>query len=1083
MVRIDMTLADQPARRLIENDLATNFLVEAAAGTGKTTSLVRRMVALLREGRASPDRIATMTFTRKAAAHLREMFQLTLEEAHRAETDAIKRNRLATALGDIDRCYIGTIHSFCARVLRERPLEAGIDPQFTELEDNENHLLRTQCWETFTEELYAKDSPIIQQMEDVGVSLDDLKSAYELVCDYPDVMPTTSPVAKPDLNRTCAAVLRFLDDVGGKIPITVPDKGWDDLQKRLRRGVHLRDILDLTVDSHVVRLLENFDASGRLIKSRWPDPGSTVEIKRRFDEFRERIVHPALCQWREYVHPILMEIVQSAAHGFREQRLASSQLNFQDLLMIARDMLRDRPGVRQYMQHRYAHILVDEFQDTDPIQAEVMLYLTGEDVEQRDWREVRPHPGALFIVGDPKQSIYRFRRADITTYEQVKTIIVSTGGQVLELTTNFRSTGKICGWVNEVFREIFPPSSTREQAAATSLNAFRSWGDKGCGVFTLETISEGQTRGETVATHDAARIAEWIRWALNVRWEIAEENDAKGVLNRPVEPADFMVVSRDRSRLHIYGTALEAQGIPFEISGGRSFGDSEELAALLPFLRALVDPEDPVSLVTFLRGGLWGLDDNALYLFRRGGGKFCYFSPCPRETDERILAAFRLLREAREWTREPPPGAALARIVDRLGIVAHGSARELGETRSGNVLKALTMARHLSAQGASFAEIVDHIAVVIHDRDIDGMSIQPGQENAVQVMNLHRAKGLEAPIVFLADPIGHPDFPPVFSIDRETEPPTGDFLITATRGFQRRELARPVEWDVKAAEESAFDKAESDRLLYVAATRAKNMLVMSVQRRRLKATGEERIEGPWARLCEGLHHPLPTVERRGTRPIVASTRGVPLDMRMDRDQIQARRATLARPTYAVKAVTEIAHEKPATRRVLERAGSGANFGRVVHRLLEAIMRDPELDLTIHTDFLLRDEGLPVNDRDAVIRLVENARSDELWNRALHSKERLVEVPFALIIPRDDLGMTCGPGETMVQGVIDLVFWDQGGWVIVDYKSDVVEEGLPGLISYYSPQLRHYRQYWESLTGESARAALFFLETGRVVWVD
>ena len=1077
-----MTLADEPARRLIEDDLATNFLVEAAAGTGKTTSLVRRMVALLREGTTSPDRLATMTFTRKAAAHLREIFQLALEEAHRTETDAIKRNRLAAGLGDIDRCYIGTIHSFCARVLRERPLEAGIDPQFTELEDNEYHLLRTQSWETFTEELYVKDSPVIQQIEDVGVSLDDLRSGYDLVCDYPDVMPTTSPVAKPDLDRTCAVVLRFLDDVGGKIPRTVPEKGWDDLQKRLRRGVHLREILDLTVDRHVVRLLENFDASGRLTKSRWPDPGSTVEIKRRFDEFREHIVRPALRQWREYVHPIVMGIVHSAAHRFREQRVASSQLNFQDLLMIARDMLRDRPGVRRYMQHRYGHVLVDEFQDTDPIQAEVMLYLTSDDLEQRDWRRVRPHPGALFIVGDPKQSIYRFRRADITTYEQVKTIIARTGGKVLELTTNFRSTGTICGWVNEVFHEIFPPSATREQAAATSLSAFRSPGDKGCGVFTLETMSGGQTRGEIVATHDAARIAEWIRGALDARWEIAEENDAKGVQNRPVEPADFMVVSRHRSRLHIYGSALEAQGIPFEISGGRSFGDSEELALILPFLRTLVDPEDPVALVTFLRGGLWGLDDNTLYLFHREGGTFCYLSSCPRQTDERILTAFRLLREAREWIRQDPPGAALARIIERLGIIAHGSARELGETRSGNILKALTMARHLSAQGASFAEIVDRIVAAIHDRDLDGMSVQPGQENAVQVMNLHRAKGLEAPIVFLADPIGHLDFPPLFSIDRETDPPAGHVLITTPRGFQRRELARPVGWDVKAATESAFDTAESERLLYVAATRAKNLLVMSLQRRRLK-TGEERIEGPWARLCEGLDHPLPTVERPGTRPTVPSAQGIPPDTGPDHDQIQARRATLARATYAVKAVTEIAHDESAPLRVHERAGGGAAFGRVVHRLLEAIMRDPELDLTIHTDFLLRDEGLSVGDRDAVTRLVENARSDELWNRALRSKERLVEVPFALIIPRDDLGMTCGPGETLVQGVMDLVFWDQGGWVIVDYKSDVVGEDLPGLISYYSPQLRHYRQYWESLTGQSARAALFFLETGRVVWVD
>jgi len=257
---------------------------------------------------------------------------------------------------------------------------------------------------------------------------------------------------------------------------------------------------------------------------------------------------------------------------------------------------------------------------------------------------------------------------------------------------------------------------------------------------------------------------------------------------------------------------------------------------------------------------------------------------------------------------------------------------------------------------------------------------------------------------------------------------------------------------------------------------------MSLQRRRLK-TGEERIEGPWARLCEGLDHPLPTVERPGTRPTVPSTQGIPSDTGPDHDQIQDRRAALARATYAVKAVTEIAHDESAPLRVHERAGRGAAFGRVVHRLLEAMMRDPELDLTIHTGFLLDDEGLRASDRDAVIRLVENARSGELWNRALRSKQRLVEAPFAVMIPRDEPGMTCGGGETMAQGVIDLVFRDQGGWVIVDYKSDVVGEDLPSLISYYSPQLRHYRRYWESLTGQSAKAALFFLDTGDVVWVD
>jgi ATP-dependent helicase/nuclease subunit A len=1077
-------LIDESARRAIEMDLGTTILVEAAAGTGKTTSLVNRMVALLREGKTTPDHLATMTFTRKASAHLRELFQLALERAYRGAMDEVKRKRLARGLRGIDRPFIGTIHSFCAQLLHERPLEAGVDPEFIELEENEDLLLRIECWETYIDQLYVMDSPIIRQLADVGLSLEDLRTGYDLVCNYPDVTPVLSRTTRPpDLSHPRRVVLQFMDEVERDIPKTVPDKGWDDLQKRLRRGIRLRKILDLDVDSRFVRLLENLDASATVIKSRWPHPGRASETKRRLDELRDKVVRPALRQWREFLYPVVMTVIQSAAQELRAERLASGRLNFQDLLMIARDMLRDRPGVRRYLQERYTHILVDEFQDTDPIQAEVLFYLTGEDVGQRDWRKVRPRPGALFIVGDPKQSIYRFRRADITTYERVKDIIVRTGGRVLELTTNFRSTGKICGWINDVFQEIFPPISTREQAGRSSLTAYRPQGDASWGVFKLETCSQGRTPAEEVAKEDAACIAAWIRWALDVGWRITEEGGADQLQTRAVQPADFMVISRHRSRLHLYGAALESQGIPFDISGGRSFRDSEELAALLTFLRAVVDPDDPVALISFLRGELWGIDDNALYRFRRDGGEFCYLSPLPGHSDEQIVSAYEFLADARNWARHLPPGAALARMFDRLGIIAYGAVQQLGDTRSGNLLKALTIARSLSAQGVSFAGVVDQLGAVIHEQDVEGMSAQPGQENAVRVLNLHRAKGLEAPIVFLADPNGHSDFPPVFSIDREREPPTGHFLITTAKGFYRRELARPPDWNKKATQEAVFEQAEADRLLYVAATRAKNVLVVSVHRRRLKTTGETRIKGPWAPLCETLQDVLHPVDRSAPEALVTSRAERPWNIETDRHRLQERRATWTQPTYMVKRVTEMGHPESRDSGTRPRFGHGADFGNVVHRLLEAIMRDPGLDVPIHVDFLLRDEGLPPGERDTVIRLVENARSTELWQQASRAKHCLVEVPFALAVPGLDISASGDSGETIVKGVIDLVFWDQGAWVIVDYKSDIVGEHLSDLVSRYTSQLQSYRRYWADLTGQTTKAALFFLETGDIVWVD
>ena len=263
--------------------------------------------------------------------------------------------------------------------------------------------------------------------------------------------------------------------------------------------------------------------------------------------------------------------------------------------MRARDLLRDHPHVRLYFQKRFTHLLVDEFQDTDPIQAEVMFYLTGEAVAEKNWRKLVPRPGSLFIVGDPKQSIYRFRRADITTYLQVKERIQNSGGEILRLTSNFRSVPVICQFVNDSFEGSFSGDAVEEgrQADWVGLTPTRMDGIFS-GVYSL--VTPGQKYDE-IAEAEANCLATWIRRAVDSGTEIDDE----GVI-RPLSWSDFLLVGHTRKRLYWYADALERAGIPCEVTGSKAFCDSEELAELMPLLRVIVDAEDQVSLVAFLRG-------------------------------------------------------------------------------------------------------------------------------------------------------------------------------------------------------------------------------------------------------------------------------------------------------------------------------------------------------------------------------------------------------------------------------------------------------------------------------------------------
>ena len=1048
-------LPDAEARRAISDDLGTTILVEAAAGTGKTASLVDRMVALVATGRTTVDRLSAVTFTVRAAAQLRQRFQNALEKALRGERDAAARERLTEALAHLDSCFVGTIHAFGARLLRERPVEAGVEPGFAEMDDPEDGAARRAAWDRFAEELYLTADPLLARLIELQISLNDLPESFKTVCENSDVeIPIGARRPEPDFSAARREVEAFLERAAATLPAEAPPGGWNDFEQAVRRAGRLRELVQAESGGDFVRIL-------RVLRSNTVQKAAPPPLRKTFERLREDVIKPALAAWGEYVYPDVIAVLADARERYREWRRREGRTNFQDLLLCARDLLRDHPDVRTALFRRFTPVLVDEFQDTDPIQAEILFYLTGSDPEEKDWKKLVPVPGSLFVVGDPKQSIYRFRRADIQIYDAVRSRIGACG-RLLHLSANFRSTPAVCGWVNRVFARtaFFPKEGTGEQAAYVPLSATRREDPAAPAVFRIETPTS--RADQPVAEAEASRIADFI---------------ASTVAKGERRPEDFLLLFRRRKFMPEYARALERRGVLCEIGGGRAFGASEELASLMPPLQALADPENPVPLLAALRGPLFGVDDEALYRFARAGGRFSFRMPLPRETDRRIARAFEIFREGETLADTLPPAAAIARFVEKLGWVAASAARDLGDSRAGNLLKALAAARKFSAEGFDFGGAVEELERLRAEDAIEEMGVEPGRPGAVRLMTIHSAKGLEAPVVFLADPTGNTPGPRDYCVDRQAEPPSGYFRVARKFGtFGDEEIARPPGWDAMQETEKRFDEAEKVRLLYVGTTRAREMLVVGV-----KKTGTGKPSGPWA----SLH---PYIQRELPQPSGAAPEAGPAPAGLPEELEQARRRRLesfskcAAAGYAVASVTTVAHAEKE-RPFRERTGKGMSWGSAVHRLLEALMRDASLELRAYAANVLAEEGRPAEDLDELVRLVEAVRASPLWKRALAAKSRMVEVPFALTVPSAELGSSGGSAETLLTGALDLVFEEEDGWKIVDYKSDTIAGNLDDLVAFYKPQIAHYRRYWQQLTGRPTKAGLFFVSTGQEVWLD
>ncbi len=1138
---ISLPFPDAQARARIGDDLDTNLLVEAGAGSGKTTELVARMVALVASGVARVDEIAAVTFTRKAAAALRERFQMHLEERvaepSEAGGDPLVRDRLSAALDDIDRIFVGTIHAFCSRLLRERPLEVGLDPAFEELAVEERLRLHRQFWEAYLERLTRDADPLLEELSDAGLRPSRLRGLFGHLVENPDVhFPTdeAQPPSAAELGEVRAVLDELVDRAWELMPDHEPKRGWDSLQKKLRTVHFTRDVTGWKEPA------DFFDALSRLCKpgprghsitqNRWRDGSMAKALCQRIDEFGvgDTAARRLVNRWYAHRYALAVRLARHAALEFAEHRKRTARLDFQDLLLLTAELLRSNPHVRRQLGRRYRRLLVDEFQDTDPLQAEIMLLLASDPEvdedgaskdeenppERADWRSAVPRDGALFVVGDPKQSIYRFRRADIQLYGFVKDRF-SDFGAVLELTTNFRSRPPIGDLVNELFNGegFFPESATPEQAGFEPLNTRPGEPSTREGVFWYG-VTPDAARGAAAADDDATRIASWI---------------ASRVASGERSSGDFMILTRTRSHLDRYARALEEFSVPVQVTGA-GVGVESELRELQVVLECMIDPTNPVKVVAVLVGLFFGIDYERLVQHRLDGGAFDVIRPRDRGHADVTQA----LQTLNEWWRSStvqPADIFVSKLTSELGILPFAAAGELGTLRAGALVYALDAVRAAALAGdASLPGALEALQAALELAEAEA-PLEPGRPDVVSLMNLHQAKGLEAEVVILADPTGSRARTPEIHMHRTEDGSAVGYLRVTEYwdGFRGDQvLALPNGWEAHQATESRFEAAEEVRLLYVAVTRAKKELVIARW-----PDGPDR--SPWRALDPWLHEHAEELQIEPGTPeprkqLELTAEAVERMQREAADRLEA----LGTPSFEFRSVTALSkRDEPASPRGgsdgqwdreqgAREAFRGFSWGSAVHGALAAASEGttPEAlraacrDLLVEYERPLDDHGDPTELHE-LLGVVESVRASDLWVRAHRAERVLSEVPFAAAMPAEHTLPSAMPGpdegprkqldlfslhsdpksesetETsseepsrvhqIIEGVIDLAFLEADGWVIADYKTDLgTDPDFGTRVDEYRRQVDMYADAWARLTGDPVKErVLFFTAQGRV----
>ncbi|HOS67678.1 MAG TPA: UvrD-helicase domain-containing protein, partial [Methanoculleus sp.] len=1050
-----MGLTERQARAALDH--TRSKCVTAGAGTGKTHVLVRKYISLLEEG-ASVGSILALTFTEKAAAEMKVRVRQALAEKEGKAWDAVRDEFLWAK--------ISTFHAFCAAVLREFPLEANVGPSFTVLDEREAALLRDEAMD----DLIYGDPPaedreaVIGALRAVGayelknylIALsrhrDDAEAFFAALAENEEaVLDAWRAIVEEEREK---ASLAFRDRAGPSIEVleglAARYPGKRDPAEAYLRAVerHLSGTVDALIEIHrgsgfranmgqrknwagddLNRLREAYVA----LKGCIEDNEAALSLALDPDD-------PFTRATLAFLHD-LGKVFHAFIRAVEAEKRRRNALDFDDLVNRTRRLLVDHEEIAAHFRNRFRFILIDEFQDTDPVQIAIIHVILGRE------------PGTLFIVGDPKQSIYLFREADVAQFRHTRDMIERDfGGETIALDVNFRSAPSVVEFTNAIFGALMAECGRPWEFLYEPLAPNRS-----DGAGSVEILLPQKVRDRAAGRRAEADMAAKKIRAIVERGEKSVWRDGE---SRPAGYGDIAILLERRTNLAYYEWALARYGIPYRVHAGLGFYERQELYDIYNILRFLVNDRDDVALYGALRSPYFGFSDARLFAI--AGTSF--WERLQRSGDPDAIAAATTLRGWLSVARRLPPARLIRRVIDESGITVIFGGTAGGEQAVANVEKLIAIAR---ASSVTLADLVEELGRSIDDGEREGDApLDLTSSDAVSIMTVHAAKGLEFPVVVVPDLAETPRAGGA-TIMVEGGLRLGVRIPNPAHDYEREDT--PI-LQVLKAEYRQKEEAERKRLFYVAATRAKDHLVLCGVRPdeapETLAAGKTRMA--WLAHCLGLS---PEAYARGETvlealriPLTLDPASIPVDVGEaapvcitvpDGIPAVAPAGILPRGTeehvYSVSEIERYIRDPAASRMPRFSTIPGpVTRGLAVHEVFRG--REPAAVLSRYG----MDAGRAEEYRD----LYERFLASPLMQGRIDDR---CEVPFVARV-----------NGVMFEGSIDrLVRRPDGSWVLIDYKTGDAGE--------YAIQMTVYRHAAEQILGRPATPYLYFVDADR--WVE
>ena len=1141
---------DALSRKTICEALDQSLIVEAAAGTGKTSELVRRIVAVLASGRTTVDRIVAVTFTKKAAGELKLRLRQELDTARgRLASDDPARVALQHAIAHLEEAHVGTIHSFCAELLRERPVEAGVDPDFEELGEDEDRRFFDRIFRSWIERMLdapsegvrrALSRPVPTWAANGETPLSRIADAAWRLVAWRDFDAPWSRDESFDRERDIDALCASLEKLAEyhDAPVINPK---DDLRTAIEPA---RDVWRWMeghergydrIEGKLVGVLARLKRLKRVGRTKLYAPEILrEEVKAVREAFLDQLTSFALRADGDLA-TLLRDELWAVVEAYESTKRDAGKLDFVDLLILARNLVAGDVGTRRHLQQRFTHLFIDEFQDTDPLQTEILLLLSADDPETTDWREVQPVAGKLFVVGDPKQSIYRFRRADVLLYREVKERLLARGVQLVQLSVSWRSVRPIQQAVNTAFEEEMQPDRVKGSPGYVPLEAGPDPHDGQPSVVALPVprpFGQWRVAKNAIDAQLPRVVGAYIQWLVESSgWTVRDPRDPSSRI--PIAPRHicllfrrYMSFSEDVTRPYV--RQLEARDVPHVLVGSRSFHHREEVETLRSAVTAIEWPDDELSVYATLRGGLYAFEDHRLAQYKHAVGTFHPFARRPDDLAIElagIAEAIDQLAMLHKRRGRRPIVHTITQLLEHTRAQAGLALRPAGDQVLANVQRVLDLARGFETSGGlSFRGFVERLnAEAIKGRSVEAPVVEEGAEG-VRMMTVHTAKGLEFPVVILCD------------ITANLSHRTADRVVDGEKRLcaQRLMGLSPPELVAHGGIEVERDEAEGIRLAYVAATRAKDLLVVPTvgsdarfygwlqslnpalfpERWRDSAAapgcpdfGPDSVlqddpkpygqAGPPFNVKPGLHRipngkhsvvwwdpsvlDLDVAESFGldrVDPLVENgevSEAARIRYRRWRDGREQIQVQGARPSVRPFTPTESVHEPTlgpkidtnvklvSLPKVRGRPG-GRRFGTLVHNVMS------QVELTASRDDIARlvqmhgrALGASAREIKAAVEPVVRALGHSLLKRAGAAERCHRELSIAVPLADD-----AGSDGDMLEGEIDLAFFDRGRWTVIDYKTD---GGLEEVPEQYRRQIIWYMYAMHRLTSQPVQGIL------------